>query len=163
MTARNDKNITYFLHGLESSGQGTKGLFFAKYFPYIIAPDFTGNLSQRIQQLTTLTVDQTNLILIGSSYGGLMATCFAEKFQKKVKKIILLAPALNFEQFKPPQKKIATPTILVVGDSDDVCPADLIIPLAEDSYSSIRIERVQDDHMLHNTFKQMDWSHIIHI
>ncbi len=163
MTTENKQNTIYFLHGLDSSGKGTKGCFFAEHFPNIIAPDFSGNLRQRIEQLKTLTADQANLTLIGSSFGGLMATCFAEIFPEKVRKIVLLAPALNFEQHKPPRDKIDVPTILVVGDEDDVCPPNIIIPLANKSFSSISIEQVEDDHMLHKTFKQMNWSQILQI
>lgn len=161
MTNTNKQNFIYFLHGLDSSGKGTKGSFFAEHFSNIIAPDFSGDLNQRIEQLITLTTNQTNLTLIGSSFGGLMATCFAEIFPEKIAKIILLAPALNFEDYKPPQKKIDIPTTLVVGNNDDICPPNIILPLAERSFSSISIVHVQDDHMLHETFKQMEWLQIL--
>lgn len=157
----NNLNFIYFLHGLDSSGKGTKGRFFAKHFPQIISPDFSGDLRQRIEQLKALTTNQPKLTLIGSSFGGLMATCFAEIFPEKVAKNILLAPALNFEDYKPPQKKINVPTTLVVGEKDDICPANIIIPLAEKCFSSLSIEQVQDDHMLHETFKQMNWAQIL--
>ena len=39
------KNTTYFLHGLDSSGSGTKGRFFALNFPHVVCPDFAGPLA----------------------------------------------------------------------------------------------------------------------
>jgi pimeloyl-ACP methyl ester carboxylesterase len=68
---------TLFLHGLDSSSRGTKGRFFTENFPDIIAPDFTGSLQDRMRALETICRGLDRLTLIGSSFGGLMATCFA--------------------------------------------------------------------------------------
>jgi pimeloyl-ACP methyl ester carboxylesterase len=155
------KNKTYFLHGLDSSGKGTKGSFFAKNFPQVICPDFKGTLSNRLLQLETLCKNQQQLILIGSSFGGLMATCYATKHPEKIARLILLAPALNFEDYQPPGDLLTIPTILVVGKYDTVTPASLVIPLAESTFAKLEIHIENDDHMLHKSFTALDWTNLL--
>lgn len=152
---------TYFLHGLESSGQGTKGRFFALHFPQVFRPDFYGTLDNRLHQLDKLCSDRQSLVFIGSSFGGLMATSYTISQPKKVAQLILLAPALNFEDFQPPVKKLATPTILVVGQHDTVTPASLVIPLAKETFSELEIRLEDDDHLLHKTFTSLDWKKML--
>ena len=150
-----------FLHGLDSSGKGTKGTFLKKRFPHILCPDFTGTLQERLSQLENICRNRQNLILIGSSYGGLMATCHAAANQAQVRRIVLLAPALNYENFAPPPEKLRMPALLVVGEEDIVCPPDLVIPLAVQTFSGLDVLRTDDDHLLHKTFQNLDWSAIM--
>jgi len=151
------KNKTLFLHGLESSSKGTKGRFFQKNFPHVICPDFTGTLENRLEKLLPICGDNMNITLIGSSFGGLMATCYAISNPDKVARLILLAPALNFADFRPPAKKLAIPTLLVVGKNDNVTPADLVVHLAKKTFSNIEIKIPDDDHMLHQSFENIEW------
>lgn len=150
----------YFLHGLESSGKGTKGTFLKKNYPAIICPDFSGPLQDRLDQFEHLCKGQNNLVLIGSSYGGLMGTCFAIQNPGRVHRLVLLAPALNFEGYKPPGAKLEIPTTLILGEHDDVCPPDKVLPLAEKTFSHLEVTVADDDHMLHRTFREMDWKAI---
>jgi pimeloyl-ACP methyl ester carboxylesterase len=154
-------NTTYFLHGLDSSGGGTKGRFFAKNFPHVVCPDFTGTLAERLGQLAKLCHSERQLILIGSSFGGLMATCFATQHHTKINRLILLAPALNFEGYTPPAKKLSTPAYLLVGKYDTVTPADQVVPLAEATFANLECHIAEDDHMLHNTFQLLNWDKLI--
>lgn len=151
----------FFLHGLESSGNGTKGQFFAQHLPQMQRPDFKGPLASRLSQLEILTKDETELILIGSSYGGLMASCFAEKNCKKIKKLILLAPALNFEGYTPPAKSIDVPVLVVIGRHDDVTPINPVVDLAKRSFKSVTIWICEDDHMLHKIFPELNWKMLL--
>ena len=43
-----------FIHGLESSGQGTKGVFFRERYPDMIIEDYFGSFSQRMEKLEGL-------------------------------------------------------------------------------------------------------------
>ncbi len=147
----------FFLHGLDSSGQGNKGRYFAEHFPHIHCPDFHGTLTNRLHQLTDLCQGLSNLILVGSSFGGLMATCYARDLPAKVARLILLAPALNFGGFCPPLEKLQTPTLLVIGSNDTVTPPAQVIPLAQQTFSNLEIHKEEDDHMLHTTFINMAW------
>ena len=88
-----------FLHGLDSSSKGTKARWFKKHFPGMVIPDFTGSLNDRMKTLSETLAGQNDLVIVGSSFGGLMATMYTQQNQALVKKLILLAPALNFPEF----------------------------------------------------------------
>lgn len=157
---QNSANIL-FLHGLESSGNGTKGRFLGERFPHILRPDFTGVLQKRLTSLQEICNDKDELIFIGSSYGGLMGSCFAINSPAKVQRLILLAPALNFEGFAPPETKLTIPTLVVIGKHDDVTPIDPVVQLAEQTFSNLTTWISDDDHMLHNTFQHLDWQKLL--
>jgi hypothetical protein len=74
-----------FIHGLESSGQGTKGMFFRGKYPDMIIEDFRGLFEERMKKLNEILLNKRDLILIGSSFGGLMAAIFACNNEDKVK------------------------------------------------------------------------------
>ncbi|MCP4342269.1 MAG: alpha/beta hydrolase [Desulfobulbaceae bacterium] len=154
------ERIIYFLHGLDSSGKGTKGRFFAKNFPQVVCPDFEGTLPNRLLQLEALCKNQQQLTLIGSSFGGLMATCYATKHPEKITRLVLLAPALNFEAYQPPAEPLQIPTLIIIGKHDTVTPAALVAPLAEATFADLEIRIEHDDHMLHSTFHHLDWQKI---
>lgn len=156
-----DRRSIYFLHGLESTGNGTKGKFFGNHFPDILRPDFEGSLSARLEQLGMLCNEAKNITLIGSSFGGLMASCFAESNRERVSRLVLMAPALNFGNYTPPIRPIEIPTLLVIGEHDDVTPLDPVVDLAQATYSNLTIWISDDDHMLHNSFTQLDWKDLL--
>lgn len=151
----------YFLHGLDSSSQGTKGRWFGERFPEMIIPDFTGTLEQRLQQLEQICGDSKSMLFVGSSFGGLMATLFAQRYPLACSRLILLAPALNFEGYTPPAERLTVPTMVVIGKDDTVTPPDLVVPLAEQTFAHLDISVVDDDHMLHGVFTKMDWTRLL--
>ena len=146
-----------FLHGLDSSIRGTKGQWFKTHFPAVRMHDYQGDLDQRLAQLEKEVAGLDNLILVGSSFGGLMAACFALRHPRQIGRLILLAPALNFSGYQPPPTPINTPTLLVIGAHDTVCPPDLVLPQARATFSTLEIRVEEDDHMLHRTFPTLDW------
>ena len=152
---------TLFLHGYESSGQGTKGRFFTDNFPEVASHDYLGSLEARMQELEKNCTGADNILLIGSSYGGLMATIFALAHPERVAKLILLAPALNYGDYQPPSEKLPTPTIVIVGKNDTITPVDLVVPLAENTFENLEIRIVDDDHMLHKSFEQLKWQQLL--
>ncbi len=152
----------FFLHGLDSSSKGTKGRWFARHFPEMCIPDFQGDLTKRISALEALCRGCDKLVLVGSSFGGLMATCFAMRHPNRCQSLVLLAPALNFPEFSPPEEKIAVPTSLFIGRQDTVTPPDKVLPLAKQSFSQLQIFSYDDDHMLHNSFEELDWDKLLH-
>ncbi|MCL1979475.1 MAG: alpha/beta fold hydrolase, partial [Proteobacteria bacterium] len=83
-----------FLHGLDSSTRGTKALWFRAHFPQVEMRDYHGELTDRLAQLEEQTAQAGQLILVGSSFGGLMAACFAARHPDRCGRLILLAPAL---------------------------------------------------------------------
>ncbi len=148
---------TIFLHGLDSSGRGTKGGYFSEHYPRMLRPDFFGSLSQRMSQLAEITVGLDELVVVGSSFGGLMGACLCQGQPDKVKRLIMLAPALNFPEYRIPTLKIETDSLLVIGREDTVTPPAIVIPAAEATFSQLQIRLVDDDHLLHHYFYEMDW------
>ena len=110
-----------FIHGLESTGRGTKGVFFRERYPEMIIEDFSGSFDQRMEKLESLLAGKTNLILVGSSYGGLMAAVYACLHEERVKKLVLLAPALHLDPYEPYlNKKLRIPIAIFHGLRDDI-------------------------------------------
>jgi pimeloyl-ACP methyl ester carboxylesterase len=151
-----------FLHGLDSSSQGAKGAFFQARYPRMIVEDFVGPFEERMAKLEALLADKDGLTLIGSSYGGLMAAVFACRHEKKIAKLILLAPALNF---MPPEiwrdLKLDFPVVIYHGDRDEVVPPGPVHDLARKIFTNLSYHLVQDDHSLHETFFTLAWDDLL--
>jgi pimeloyl-ACP methyl ester carboxylesterase len=150
-----------FLHGLDSSGSGTKGIYFSTRYPDMLRPDFDGTLQQRLSQLDQLLSDDQRYIVVGSSFGGLMGACLARDRPQTVDRLIMLAPALNYHEFQVPARKIEIETVLVIGKDDTVTPPEIVIPAAEATFADLQVSIVDDDHLLHRTFSSLDWDHLL--
>ncbi|MEJ2109212.1 MAG: alpha/beta fold hydrolase [Acidobacteriota bacterium] len=151
-----------FIHGLESSGSGTKGSFFHQRYPGMIVEDYTGSFEQRMNQLQEILDGKNNLIMVGSSFGGLMAAVYACLQPENVQKLILLAPALHLDAYKPyHDKKLKIPTTIYHGLQDDVVPLQTVKALSENIYLNLSFNTVQDDHVLHRTFPALDWDALL--
>jgi predicted esterase len=156
------ENTLVFIHGLESTAQGTKGQFFRQLFPQMIIEDYTGDYATRMRKLDSLLSGKNYLILVGSSYGGLMATQYAIDNEERIKKMILLAPALNLPEFKPPEHtKLHLPVIIYHGNNDDVVNPNIVKNIALKYFSNLEHHLVNDDHSLHITFPALDWTNLL--
>lgn len=151
-----------FLHGLESSSRGTKGRWFRERFPEMLVPDFSGPLDGRMNKLMAILDGRRDLLLIGSSFGGLMATLYAMDKPDRVKEVVLLAPALNFSGFLPDiSRTVPVPASLYIGREDEVCPPDIVIPRARQVFTDLTVHLTDDDHLLRETFTKIDWPAIL--
>ena len=148
-----------FIHGLESSSQGTKGVFFRERYPDMIIEDFGGPLEERMEKLNRLLAGRDDLLLVGSSFGGLMAAIYACEHESHVRKVVLLAPALHLPDFlRFTGKRVKVPVTLFHGKNDDVVPPGPVKALAEQVFENLDYHLVDDDHSLHVTFPMMDWN-----
>lgn len=155
-------NQLVFIHGLESTAQGIKGQFFRQFFPQMIIEDYTGNFATRMRKLDGLLSGKNDLILVGSSYGGLMATQYAIDNEDRVKKMILLAPALNLPEFKPPvHTKLPLPVIIYHGSNDNIVNPQIVKKIALKCFSNLEHRLVDDDHSLHKTFPVLNWKKLL--
>lgn len=151
-----------FIHGLESSNKGTKSVFFREKFPDMAIPLFTGDLQKRMEKLDEILEDKSGIRLVGSSFGGLMATIFAMKNERKVDRLILLAPAIHLMQFTPYQeKRLTVPVWVYHGKNDGVVPLQDVEPIAKKSFQNLSFHVVNDDHFLHKSFRTMDWQGLL--
>ena len=154
--------VRVFIHGLESSGSGTKGVYFRKHYPDMIVEDYSGSFRERMSKLEEVLRGRKNLILTGSSFGGLMAAIFACLHQARVLKLILLAPALHL-QFYDPYRDTTLPMPIAIyhGTKDDVVPLEAVRKTAETAYPNHTFHAVEDDHSLHHTFRSLDWDSLL--
>ena len=151
-----------FIHGLESSSQGTKGSFFKEKFPDMIACDFTGAFEERMDKLNNILAGKGDLILVGSSYGGMMACEFSCRMPEKIKKLILLAPALNHMPHEIClDMKLNFPITIYHGNRDNVIPPGEVYEIARKLFTNLSYHLVPDDHSLHSTFVGLDWDSLL--
>jgi len=100
--------------------------------------------------------------MVGSSYGGLMATLFAYRNPEAVKKLILLAPALSLEEFTPYlTKKIDVPVTIYHGQNDDIVPLAPVYDIAKSIFQNLIFNIVNDDHVLRHTFTSLNWDDLL--
>jgi pimeloyl-ACP methyl ester carboxylesterase len=155
-------NQLVFIHGLESTAQGTKGQFFRQFSPQMIIEDYTGDFDTRMSKLNKLLCGKIDLILVGSSYGGLMAAQYAMENEGRVKKLILLAPALNLPEFRPPgHTKLQIPVIIYHGTDDNIVDPYTVKKIALKYFSNLKHDFVDDDHSLHQTFPLINWKELL--
>jgi len=151
-----------FIHGLESTAQGTKGQFFRKNFPDMIIENYLGDFTARMKKLSLVLTGKSNLLLVGSSYGGLMAAKFAAQNRERVKKLVLLAPALNLPQFSPAaQGLLDLPVIIYHGINDDVVDPYVVKEIAEKTFGCLEHHLVKDNHYLSKTFPHLNWEKLL--
>jgi len=159
-----------FIHGLESSGQGFKGQLFKKVLPGILTPDFKayspdisykGLLKERMAQLYTILENKEKWILIGSSFGGLMGALYTCQFPNKVSRLILLAPVLSTPDLNPNKfQPINIPVIVFHGKNDQIVPIKPSCLRAKQLFKNLTYNVVDDDHMLHSTVMEIDWTRL---
>ncbi|MCE5281922.1 MAG: alpha/beta fold hydrolase [Deltaproteobacteria bacterium] len=151
-----------FIHGLDSSSRGTKGSFFRKRYPQMLMEDYTGPLEERMAKLKASLAGRDSLILVGSSYGGLMAALFALENEARVRRLVLLAPALaHIDLSTRYGSPLKIPVLHVHGIHDDVVPPEAARQVAVRLFSNLDHRLVDDDHDLHRIFPTLDWDALL--
>jgi len=154
--------LRIFIHGLESNNQGTKAVYYRKNFPGMLTPNFPGPLDDRMAALYALLSGKSDIVLVGSSFGGLMASMFAMDNEQRVKRLILLAPAINLVEFSPYRDRtIGIPVHIYHGWQDDVIPIEEVERVAGQVFSNHTFHAVDDDHYLHKTFEKIEWQPLL--
>jgi pimeloyl-ACP methyl ester carboxylesterase len=158
-----DNSYIIYLHGLDSNSQSGKARVFAKKFPSMLTPDFIGSFEERMRQLDPILGDKKGWTIIGSSFGGLMGGVFTLDHPDRVRKLILLAPALMLPPFAshPDLQPVSVPTIIVHGTADDVVPLKPVRDLAERVFTNLTYYVVDDGHRLQKAFEELDWEGIL--
>jgi predicted esterase len=151
-----------FIHGLESSNQGTKSVFFREKYPDMIIPHLTGELPRRMEQLQEALRGKSAIRLVGSSFGGLMGALFAMANETRVDKLILLAPAIHMLESVPYDlKRLSVHTWIYHGKRDEVISLEDVERAAQRYFTNFTLQRVDDDHFLHNSFHTIDWHSLL--
>ena len=151
-----------FLHGLISNSQGVKARLLREQFPDILTPDFSGSLEERMASLYLILGEQGGWTIIGSSFGGLMATIFACERPRQVEKLVLLAPALIWPDFvNALPAPLDIPTVIYHGTRDEHIPLDAVHHIASQLFTNLDFRTVDDDHGLYPTVHGIDWPRLI--
>jgi len=151
-----------FLHGLDSSPQGTKASLLRAYDPRCLIPNLPPDINERLKVLKHGL--RAPVLLVGSSLGGLTALMYAMSHPEMVHGLVLLAPAVGIkieDLFTEEHKKIMSsvyipqgiPTKLIVGIRDEVIPLSSIRAMIERSPDPVNIQllEVDDDHDLYKS------------
>ena len=153
-----DTSKLIFIHGKESSGQGTKAVMLRDLFPGMLTPDFKGELTERMHKLKKILQGKDSWTIIGSSMGGLMAALFTCAQPQRVRRLVLLAPALIWPDFaQDPPGPVDVPTTIYHGRQDELIPLDIVHHLAKQSFTNLDFHAVDDDHRLLKTVQEIDW------
>lgn len=151
-----------FIHGQESSSQTYKATLLRAAYSSALVPDFSGPLDERMAQLAPLLAQANDWVLIGSSMGGLMAALWAYAHPAQVRRLVLLAPALNAPEFTSQLgAPIAVPTVVYHGVRDTVVPLAPVRAVAERAFTNLAFHEVDDDHRLHATATTIDWRALV--
>ncbi len=158
-----DNSKLIYLHGLESDSNSGKARQFCQWFPGMITPDFKGSFEERMTQLGPILNDQKDWTIIGSSFGGLMGTVYTCKNPTRVRKLILLAPALLREPFGShlDLQPVSVPVTVIHGTQDDIVPLEPAREVAQSIFTNLTYLVVDDDHRLHKTIHELDWNSIL--
>jgi len=155
-----------FLHGLDSSPQGTKGTLLREHYPDCWIPQLSSDVHERLEFLERAMPGP--MLVVGSSLGGLTTILYAMRHPEMVRGMLLLAPAVGAKDqdfFTEEQQRVlgslyipqAIPTVVIAGLRDEVIPVAAIRRLVERSPDQARVEllEVDDDHNLHESLGLM--------
>ena len=91
-----------------------------------------------------------------------MASIFAVENEERVRRLILLAPAINLLEFACyRERRTAVPAWIYHGRQDEVIYIKEVRRVAEAVFADLRFHAVEDDHFLHKTFKTMPWDRLL--
>tara|TARA_B110000014_G_scaffold260505_1_gene250382 strand:- start:2620 stop:3108 length:489 start_codon:yes stop_codon:yes gene_type:complete len=145
-------------HGLWGSPNGSKVTAIRESGIEVLSPDFNNmELEERIEILNEL-VSKEEVILAGSSYGGLACALVAQQNPEQIKGMLLLAPALHLPEHpndKP--EKLTAPTnfpiTIIHSTTDEIVPISASKDYIERSGKNLKLIEVEDSHVLENSIK----------
>ena len=145
-------------HGLWGSPNGSKVTAIRESGVEVISPDFNEmELIDRVELLKE-TIEIGNVVLAGSSWGGLACALTAMQIPEKLKGLLLLAPALHYPESPndEPEKLIApdsVPVTIIHSTTDDIVPISASKNYIERSGNNVQLIEVEDNHVLENSIE----------
>jgi pimeloyl-ACP methyl ester carboxylesterase len=150
-----------YAHGLFGHPDGTKASTLRDAGFDIISPDFREkNLLERVAILESVTENRDDIVVIGSSYGGLTATIVVSRHPHRFKGAVLCAPALNVQEAPAPHPETLCipphiPCIILHGIQDDVVPIGVSRALAARSGPHVHLKELNDGHRLKDSLSML--------
>lgn len=143
----------YFFHGLESGPKGSKYARLSEDFE-VISPDFRGmDIWERLEKAEEVTREEAGMIVVGSSFGGLLAALLYARFPKRFRGYVLMAPALHRSEVTSEIATMPSNAIVFHSPKDEVVPFEPVRQFCE--ARGVRLREVDDDHRLGQTHEEM--------
>ena len=145
-------------HGLWGSPNGSKVTAIRESGIEVISPDFNEmELVDRVELLEK-TIQIGDVVLAGSSWGGLACALTAQKKPDKLKGLLLLAPALHYPETPNdnPDNLIAPegiPVTIIHSKTDDIVPISASKDYVKRSGNNVNLIVVEDSHVLENSIE----------
>ena len=145
-------------HGLWGSPNGSKVTAIRESGIEVISPDFNEmELIDRVELLKE-TIEIGNVVLAGSSWGGLACALTAMQIPEKLKGLLLLAPALHYPESPndEPEELIApdsVPVTIIHSTTDDIVPISASKNYIERSGNNVQLIEVEDNHVLEDSIE----------
>lgn len=138
-----------FFHGKESGPHGRKYHALSEVLD-VWSPDFRGmHIDERLARAEKLTEGMRDLVVVGSSYGGLLAALLYSKHPERFRTYVLLAPALLLDEESI--DRMPTDAIVIHGRQDEIVPMAPTRAFCEPF--GIRFVEVDDEHPLHQSME----------
>ena len=92
-----------------------------------------------------------------------MGAIFTCEHPERVRKLVLLAPALMLPEFSPflTREPVSVPTTIIHGTGDTVVPLEEVREIAQKVFTNLTYEIVDDDHRLHIATDTLDWKALL--
>ena len=123
-----------------------------------ISPDFNEmELIDRVELIKN-EMEIGNVVLAGSSWGGLACALAAKQKPEKLKGLLLLAPALAFPEppNDNPEELVAPnniPVTIIHSVTDDIVPISSSKEYLNRSEKNVKLIEVEDNHVLENSIE----------
>lgn len=143
----------FFFHGLESGPIGTKSLRLEEEFE-ITSPDFEGMMSihERLEKAERLTESASDLLVVGSSFGGLLAALLYSRHPERFRNYVLMAPALYLDEARDIER-MPEGAVVIHGTDDEIVPIEDVREFCSDY--DVEFIEVDDGHRLHGALDLM--------
>ncbi|SVB70808.1 uncharacterized protein METZ01_LOCUS223662 [marine metagenome] len=145
-------------HGLWGSPNGSKVTAIRENGIEVISPDFNEmELVDRVELLEK-TIEIGDVVLAGSSWGGLACALTSQKKSEKLKGLLLLAPALHYPEppNNNPENLVAPeniPVTIIHSITDDIVPISASKDYLERSKGNVKLIEIEDSHVLENSIE----------
>lgn len=92
-----------------------------------------------------------------------MGAIFTCEHPNQVDRLVLLAPALMLPQFASflGREPVSVPTTIIHGKQDTIVPLDEVRQIAQNVFTNLTCEIVDDDHSLHKAADMVDWKSLL--
>ena len=147
------RDSIYFFHGLEGGPVGAKSTRLDEDFD-VIAPDCEGvmDIWERLEIVEEATEGEDDMVVVGSSFGGLLAALLYAEHPERFGGYVLMAPAL-YRDASDSIDAAPEASVVVHGGRDEVVPAEPVRAFCQTH--DVELIEVDDDHRLHDSFDTM--------